>query len=724
MPEKLIDIPGLLQQAVAHHRAGRSAEAERHYKKVLQADPGQHDALRLMAGLALQSGRHSLAESHARRALQRRPDHPELQWILGTALMERGRPAAAAASAQAALQVDANFLAARLLLGNALFASGDTAGAEQAWRAVLAQDATNTPAGFNLAQLLLKRGANAEARTLLESVVATTHGHAGALGLLGESLVMEDASRAAGLLQQAVTLGNRSAAIHIALGRALLTRNDRFGARAAFEEALRLEPRNVEALTRLGEVATMLEMPERALELYRRALALAPTPELRLTISGVLDDLWRVDEGMEFARSAAVEDSVLAELLCYHANLSPHLTAGQVFAIHRGWAQRFADPLLPATPGFGNDRDPQRRLRLGYVSGDLRRHSVAIFFERLLAAHDRDAFEIFLYDNNHHRKDAVTKRLQAFGDRWCDVMQLDDAAVLDRIRDDAIDVLVDLSGHTAMHRLEVFARRPAPVQITYLGAVATTGMRAMDYRLVDIHTDPPGLTEDQHTETLLRIGGGFLCFQPPPVGAAAPAPLMKNGFVTFGSTNNLAKIGDRVIALWVQVLHAVPGSRLLMRDRRLAFAAVCREVRTRFARHGISGQRLELRGRVADDAAHLRGYDDIDILLDPFPYCGVTTTCEAAWMGVPTITLAGDRSGARSGVAILHHMGLPELVARDEESYVALARNLALDRQRLADLRRDLRDQVAASPLCDGNRLARNVEQAFRQAWQTWCGAA
>ncbi len=702
------------------------AEAERLYRRVLQADPNQPDALRLLAGLALQSGRHSLAESHARRALQLRPRSAELHWMLGTALMERGRAAAAAHSAQQALQADAGFTPARLLLGNALFAGGDAAGAEQAWREVLAGDAANAAAQFNLAQLLLKRGANAQARELLEKVVANTPGHAGALGLLGECLVPEDARRAAGLLQRALALGNRSAAIHAACGRALFRSNDRFAARAALEEAVRLEPGNTEALLDLGEVCDALEQPERALELYQRALATRPQDHaLRLKCSDLLDGLWRVEEGMAFARRMAADSAHFASNLCYFANLSDTMTPQQVLAIHRDWARRFADPLLSAPPVFANDRDPQRRLRLGYVSGDLRRHSVAIFFEPLLATHDRAAFEIFLYDNNRHKQDAVTDRLRGFGDAWREVKDLDDRQLFDLVRRDGIDILVDLSGHTALHRLEAFALKPAPVQITYLGAIATTGMQAMDYRLVDPNTDPPGLTEAQHTEKLLRIEGGFLCFEPLPVaGDPAAAPSLGTGRVTFGSTNNLAKVGDRTIALWARLMQAVPDARLLVRDGRLDRPAVRQALKERCAAHGIAAHRLDMRGRIASDAEHLRAYADIDILLDPFPYNGVTTTCEAAWMGVPTVTLEGDRSGARSGVAILRHMGLGELVARDESEYVTIASALAGDPDRLGALRDSLRAQMRSSVLCDRVRLARNIEQAYRQAWRHWCGTA
>lgn len=726
MPEKSSQIPGLLQQAVTHHRAGRVAEAERLYRRVLQADPDQPDALRLLAGLALQSGRHSLAESHARRALQRRPHSAELHWMLATALMERGRAAAAAQSAQQALQADDGFTPARLLLGNALFAGGDTAGAEQAWRDVLTRDVANAAAQFNLAQLLLKRGANAQARELLEKVVASAPGHAGALGLLGECLVAEDARRASGLLQRALELGNRSAAVHAACGRALFKINDWFAARAALEEAVRLEPRNTEALLDLGEVCDALEQPERAIELYQHALATRPQDHiLRLKVSDLLDGLWRVGEGMAFARRMATDSAHFASNLCYFANLSDTLTPQQVFAIHRDWARRFADPLMSAPPAFANDRDPKRRLRLGYVSGDLRRHSVAIFFEPLLGAHDREAFEIFLYDNNRHKQDAVTERLRGFGDVWREVKDLDDRQLFDLVRRDGIDILVDLSGHTAMHRLEMFALKPAPVQITYLGAVATTGMQAMDYRLVDPNTDPPGLTESQHTEKLLRIEGGFLCFEPLPVaGDPAPPPSAAAGHVTFGSTNNLSKIGDRTIALWARVLQAVPDARLLVRDGRLDRPAVRQAFKERCAAHGIAGHRLEMRGRIAGDAEHLRAYGDIDILLDPFPYNGVTTTCEAAWMGVPTVTLEGDRSGARSGVAILRHMGVGELVARDADEYVNIASALAGDSGRLGALRGRLRALMQGSALCDRGRLARNIEQAYRQAWQHWCESA
>ncbi|MEO8558919.1 MAG: tetratricopeptide repeat protein [Rhodospirillales bacterium] len=712
-----------LQEAVAHHRAGRLNDAERLYKRVLQTAPDQPDALRLMAGIALQTGRHSVAEGFAKRALAQRPDNAELHRMLATALLERGKADAAAESAKRALELATDSTPARLLLGNALHAAGDFAGAEREWRLILAAAPNDVPTQYNLAQLLLKSGRNAEAATLLENAVAKAPTHAGALALLGQSTVAENPSLAAGLLQRAVELGHRSVQTYVALGDALLESKNRFKAREAFDEALRLDPRNIPALTGLAHILMILEQSERALELLRRAASIEPANEaVKAALLDALDLLWRLDEAVVVAGGRALQDTDFGSWLCRYANMSASFSAERIFDAHRHWGLRFADPLLVNQPSFANDRQPQRPLRVGYVSGDLRRHSVAAFLQPLLQHHDRDAVGIYLYSNNKRTKDGVTEQLRGLAQEWRDIEKLDDDAVLATIRADAIDVLVDLSGHTGGHRLPVFARRAAPVQMTYLGYIDTTGIQAMDYRISDALADPVGITDPFHTEKLLRLAGGYLCYQPLPVPIEpAPPPSIERGFVTFGSANSIAKVTHEVLALWARIMQAVPGSRLLLKDSRLDMSVVRQQVAAYLGSQGIAADRLDLRVRTATDLAHLQTYNDIDIALDPFPYNGVTTTCEALWMGVPVIALAGSRSASRQGVDILTRVGAGELIAADRDEYVAIATALAQNPSRLAEWRSSLRRRLLESPLCDGARLAREIEAAYRLAWQRWC---
>jgi predicted O-linked N-acetylglucosamine transferase (SPINDLY family) len=370
--------------------------------------------------------------------------------------------------------------------------------------------------------------------------------------------------------------------------------------------------------------------------------------------------------------------------------------------------------------GFRNQPDPERRLKIGYVSPDFRTHSVAYFFEGLLRWHDNKVVETFCYALTPH-KDETTERLQQQASVWRDVSTLDDAALVKQARADGIDILVDLAGHTARNRLTVFAARAAPVQMTYLGYPSTTGLSRMDYRLTDERADPPG-EEAFHSERLVRLPGCFLCYQPPLRSpSVAGAPMVHNGYITFGSFNNLAKINANVVALWSEILQAVPGSRLLIKNPSLTDGVTAERYRAMFDTHGISSDRTELLGLVPDPQAHLDTYRRIDIALDTFPYNGTTTTCEALYMGVPVITLAGQAHAGRVGLSILGNLGLDELIARSPDDYVSCAASLATNQERICDLRNTLRERLLTSAICDADSFARKVEQAFRQIWHDWC---
>ena len=373
-----------------------------------------------------------------------------------------------------------------------------------------------------------------------------------------------------------------------------------------------------------------------------------------------------------------------------------------VFAEHRRWHAQHAAPLAAGTPPPPLTFAPgARRLRLGYVSPDFNHHAVACFIEPVLAAHDRTRVEVFCYAAVR-APDRITARLRRLAEHWRDIAPLDDAAAAALIRADRPDLLVDLAGHTAHHRLGVFARRPAPVQATWLGYPNTTGLDAIGYRLTDAVADPPGQTEAFHSEKLVRLPATFSCYGPdadaPPVN---DLPAARAGAVTFGSLNNFAKITPAVIALWSRLLRELPGSRLVLKSRGLGDAAVAARIRDAFAVHGIEPARLTLDGAELSVAAHLSLYHGIDIGLDPFPYNGTTTTCEALWMGVPVVTVTGANHVARVGASLLTHCGLTELVASDEAGYIAAAVALAGDPDRMTTLRRTMRDRLNAAPLTD-----------------------
>ncbi|HEY9843927.1 MAG TPA: hypothetical protein V6D23_25880 [Candidatus Obscuribacterales bacterium] len=359
-------------------------------------------------------------------------------------------------------------------------------------------------------------------------------------------------------------------------------------------------------------------------------------------------------------------------------------------------------------------------LKIGYVSPIFRHHAAAFFIEPLLMAHDRQNYDVFCY-SDVKTPDAMTRRLQSLAGNWRETHGLEHRALAELIHRDQIDILVDLAGHTAHNRLVVFALKPAPVQVTFRDYPNTTGLSTIDYRLTDAWADPPGLTERFHTEELVRLPLGFSCYLPPESPAVADLPALSSGYVTFGSFNNLCKLSPATLDLWAGVLRAVPGSRLLLKSLALADAPTCQNFKARFAAQGIAAERLLLQGHSPTFREHLDSYRQVDIALDPFPYNGTTTTCEALWMGLPVVTLAGSTHVARVGVSLLMSLGLKDWIANTQEEYIALARHLAADPAALKQIRAGMRACLRASTLCDAERFTRSVEAAYRTMWQRWC---
>jgi protein O-GlcNAc transferase len=357
----------------------------------------------------------------------------------------------------------------------------------------------------------------------------------------------------------------------------------------------------------------------------------------------------------------------------------------------------------------------KKRLRVGFVSGDLNSHPVGFFLESVLGHLDRTRIELVAYATRQ-RDDAVSQRLEPRFSAWHDISRIDDETCARRIRDDAIDILVDLSGHTNHNRLPVFAWKPAPIQATWLGYFATTGLASIDYVIADRHVLPFD-ESSQFVEAPWHLPDSYLCFTPPPFDIeVGPLPAGEHGAITFGCFNHLVKLNDAVVALWSRVLDAVPGSRLLLKTRQLDDPVVQRATLERFAAHGIDGARLMLEGQ-SPRAELLAAYQRVDIALDPFPYAGGTTSVEALWMGVPVLTRRGERFLSHVGESIVNTAGLPEWIAADDADYLNKAVRFSAQRDELAALRNTLRERLLASPLCDAPRFARHLEDAFHGMW-------
>ncbi|NQV55662.1 MAG: tetratricopeptide repeat protein, partial [Rhodospirillales bacterium] len=495
-------------------------------------------------------------------------------------------------------------------------------------------------------------------------------------------------------------------------------------AAAACRGALEIDPKMAEAWTNLGNALQSLGQMEDAEKAQREAIRLNPDyATAQYNLGNLLSDLWRAAEACECFRRALDLDPDDASARGNHLmNLlyDEAIDEAQLFEEHTRWAPAVSSR---RKRNYAIHPDPDRRLRIGYVSPDFRTHSCAYFLEPLFANHNDESVETFAY-SGVQRPDGVTARLRTLVHNWRDIHDLDDGAAAETVIGDKIDILVDLAGYSRGGRPGLFQSRPAPVQVTWLGYPATTGIAAIDYRLSDAIADPEGDADAHHVEKLVRLAGGFHCYQPPSSAPEIkPPPALNNGFITFASFNNISKISPDVVAAWARLLSSAPDSRLMLKGKGFDYPQLGERMMAAFEAQGIARERLELLPWIARSDNPISLYERVDIALDTFPYNGTTTTLEALWMGVPVITLAGRRHAARVGASLLTHAGWPELVASDVGGYVECAAALARAPNRLADFRSTARAQLKASPLMDAPGFALKIEAMYGDIWRYWCAA-
>jgi protein O-GlcNAc transferase len=574
---------------------------------------------------------------------------------------------------------------------------------------------------FALALEQHRAGRLAEAERRYRAILQREPQHADSLHMLGViALQTRNLASALELVQRAAALRPDAAGCRNTLGQILerLGREDE--AVRCYEAAIELDPSDPEAYNNLGYLRARQDRLPDAEALYRKAIELYPDYAEPHTNRGNLHkDLGELDAAIASYRRAV---ELRPDLSALHSNLlltlhyHPVQSPADLEREHRAWAERHVAPLAVARRPHENSREPDRRLRIGYVSPDFREHSVARFVLPLFREHDRGQVEVFAY-SDVTRQDPVTHVLRDHVDQWRDVTTLRDQQLADRVRADQIDILVDLAAHSGHNRLLAFARKPAPVQVTYLAYCSTTGVDAIDYRVTDRFLDPP--REPRHyTETSIYLPRCYWCYSAPPLGGRPPTERIE-GPPTFGCLNNFAKVSDVTLGLWMRLLQRVPEARLLVYARTEAHRG---RVQRALRGAGVDESRAAFVGRQSL-AAYLQTYREIDVALDPFPYGGGTTTCDALWMGVPVVSLAGRTAVSRAGATLLANVGLEHLVARSEEQYIELAAGLIGDATGLAELRAGLRERIEASPVMDAPQLARDLEAAFRTAWRAWCEA-
>ncbi len=578
---------------------------------------------------------------------------------------------------------------------------------------------------MQLAGMFIQRAMHQRARDIFQIILSADPENGEAMFFIGLVFHMEKQSEAGlpWMLRGVAKLPGASQ-LHYNLGKVYSDLQLYPEAIAAYRRALQINPKSIEAQCNVGGMLEHNGEYSQAIAAYRKAIGINPShPEAHNNLGLILRQLGKFEEAMEsFKRAIQAQPAGLSFMqnLISTMNYMPRMDCGEIFNAHQKFGQQLELSSKPfaARPIGISETDTMRRLRIGYVSPDFKQHAVAHFIEPVLANHQKDGFEIFCYSNNPI-VDATTRHLQSLVPHWRDITGMTDDDAAKKIRDDGIDILVDLAGYTNLNRLMIFTLKPAPVQATWIGYPNTTGLSRMDYRITDALSDPIGQTDSLHTEKLVRLPDCFSCFAPPKESPeVGPLPARNSDEIMFGSFNNLTKINDHVIATWARILVRTPKSRLTLKYKSLKTESIQDMVYADFAKHGVARDRLVFLSQTDSKMEHMSQYNRIDIGLDPFPYNGTTTTCDALWMGVPVITLAGRSHVGRVGVSQLTNIGLPELIGHNEDDYVDIAVALANDLPRLAALRSGLRERLRASPLMDAPRFTRNLEAAYREMFK------
>ena len=738
---------------------GNVAEAESCYRQALQLQPNFPAVHNNLGTLYQEQEQWEVAATHFEAALAQQPDSATAYYNLGVTRQNQQAFTEALDCYLQAIRLRPSFSAAYSNLGVTYKELGRLDEAVQAYQAAIAAQPVFPEALNNLGGALHDQKKHAEAITFFEQALHLKPDYAEAYYNMGiaykdlykyqEALIclqnaihlkpryaepysmlavtystLEDNVSALAWCQRTLDMWPDSPMAHYNLGVAYTYMERKAEAMESFRQAIERKPDFVDAYNNLGGLYHVQGQCAVAVQQFEMALALRPWyTEAHSNLAGALKDLGRLDEAyasyekaIALAPHYAIAHNNLLLLLQYASGYSQE----HLFALHQRFAAEFEPELVPLRQPHANLPVASRRLKIGYVSPDFRRHAVAYSIEPVMAHHDKSRVEVYCY-YNHTIHDAFTDRIQQHADHWIACKPLSDEQLAQRIRDDGIDILVDLAGHTAGNRLLMFARKPAPVQLGYLGYPATTGLQAMDYRFTDALAEPPGLSERYNVEQLWRLPEIFCCYAAPAHGPAVigHAPFEENGHITFGCFNNYAKVSDDVIILWAAILQRLPAARLMLEIFALDDADFRAAVEQRFAELGIAADRLILINQEQKNQYVL--YNRIDIALDPFPCNGGTTSFDTLWMGVPFVTLSGEKFISRLGVTILHNNGLEELIAETKEEYIDIACTLALDGERLKAMRHGLREKTLQSPLMDIARFTRHIEEAYREMWTIWC---
>jgi protein O-GlcNAc transferase len=653
-----VNIHKTFESVLKHYHSGNFNEAELLCKRILKKEPYNIKVLIFLGMIYAQLANYDSAIQYLKKAIKFNPDSHEAYYCLATIYQGRENFDEAIACYRKVIELNPGLVNAYNGLGNSLQEKKNFDEAEHYYQEAMRINPNDPTAYINIGIAMHNKGKFNDAITYLQKALLLNPNIEMTYNYLGFSMFCQDR------LTEAIQ---------------------------NFEASLRINPSSIIALSRLGQTFEKQGRVIEAENFFRRALQIQPN------------------------------DIIIHEVLLMNLLYSSRYDSQAIFTEHVQFAKQFEKPLQSFSSPSSFKKTLKRKLKIGYVSPDFRSHSVSYFIEPVLFSHDKEQFEIFCYSLSSE-KDEVTTRLQKHVDHWQNIIKMSDEDAAKSIQTDGIDILVDLAGFTANNRILLFARKPAPIQVSWIGYPATTGFSTIDYKIVDNYTDPPGTSEQFYTENLILMPESFLCYQPertsPEVGSL---PALASGHITFGSFNYFTKVSPEVLDLWIQILKTIPDSHLILKSK-CFFDRLTREyVKNLFGQQGIESLRIDLLGWTPSIRAHLEMYNYIDIGLDTFPYNGTTTTCEALWMGVPVITLAGDTHRSRVGMSLLSNIGLPELIARDAEEYHEIAVQAASDITKLKSLRNGLREKVAHSPLTNIKQFIINLENCYKDMWARYC---
>jgi protein O-GlcNAc transferase len=712
-----------LAQAVQYFQAGRVKETQLLCRDVLIAVPDHPVALHLLGVIARQAGEFDEAVGLLLRAVTAAPQYAAAFNDLGSAYFDLENFAEAASAHEQAIALEPGNIGALMNLGNARRAEGALDDAIIYYRKALAIEPRLAGAHVNIGVVRRDQSALDDAVQSFYQAIELDPKLVQAHANLGLVLYRQQKwQQCAEALADALTLNPNDANVGYHLGSCYKHLGRLEEAVETYREVVKIQPDNPAAYNNLGYLLNDLNRLEEAVDAYEAALAADPTfADALSNLGNACREQGQLDEATQYYEQALEVQPAFSKahsnmLLTAHAR-TDH-SAAAILALHKNWDARHGAPLRAAWHAHDNSRDPERRLKVGLVSADLGAHPVGYFTIGFVEHRESEEIELSCYCSRP--SDAMTARFVAAADHWIDTRDMSDEDLAARVREDRIDVLFDLSGHTTNDRLMTFARKPAPVQISWSGYPGTTGLAAMDYLISDPHHT--GDDDDVcHVEKLIRLPDSFICYAPPEdTPAVGPLPYQENGFITFGCFSNPAKINEVLLARWANIMSEVPESRLVMKYQHLDAATNQHRIRGFLEARGIDGNRIDIAGRQMPQEL-MAAYNDIDIALDTYPYSGGATTCEALWMGVPVLTVPGGTFASRHAFSLLSGAGLKEFIADDEDELIAMTIALANDPETLAELRAGLRGRLSISPLCDVQRFTANLGAAIRDAWRAWC---